>query len=162
EGVGAVHDPVRTGRGRGEEGRIVTHGDRRALLLGGGVVLAGLLLLRVLPWTVRSALAAESGLRERAALLARARADLADAAVLRDSAAQLGQALIGLAPKILSGNSAPEAVADLSGRVNLAASGHQAKLERVDPVPDSVSRGRLRRGTLRAAFECDVRGLVGG
>ena len=139
----------------------MTPRDRRALVLGGTTVLAAVLLVRVLPWTVRSALAAEAGLRERAVLLARARADLTDAATLRDSAAQLGQALIGLAPRILSGNSAAEAVADLSGRVNLAASGHQAKLERVDPVPDTLSRGRLRRATLRAAFECDVRGLVG-
>ena len=86
----------------------MTERDRRAVLLGGGVVLAALLLLRVLPWMVRSALAAEAGLRERAALLARARADLADAAVLRDSAVGLGQALVGLAPKILSGNTVAE------------------------------------------------------
>jgi hypothetical protein len=86
---------------------------------------------------------------------------LSDAAVLRDSAVQLGAALVGLAPKILSGNSAADAVADLSGRVNLAVSGHQAKLERVDAVPDSTAAGRLRRVTLRAAFECDVRGLAG-
>lgn len=138
----------------------MTERDRRALMLGGGVVLVAL-LLRVLPWTVRSALAAEAGLRERAALLARARADLADAAVLRDSAAQLGQALVGLAPKILSGNTVADAVSDLSGRVNLAASGHQAKLERMDPVADSTVAGRLHRATLRAAFECDVRGLAG-
>jgi len=114
-----------------------------------------------LPWTLRQAIAAETGLRERAALLARARADFADAALLRDSAAQLGQALVRLAPKILSGSSSVEAVADLSGRVNRAASDHQAKLERVDPVADSTIAGRLHRATLRAAFECDVRGLVG-
>ena len=139
----------------------MTERDRRALRLGSAVALAAVLLLRVLPWTIRRAVAAEAGLRQRAALLARAQADLADASVLRDSAFQVGHALVGLAPKILSGNSAAEAVADLSGRVNLAASGLQAKLERVDPVPDSVARGRLRRATLRAAFECDVRGLVG-
>jgi hypothetical protein len=139
----------------------MTERDRRALMLGGGVVLTALLLFRVLPWTVRSALAAEAGLRERAALLARARADLADAAVLRDSAVGLGQALVSLAPKILSGNTLAEAVSDLSGRVNLAASGHQAKLERVDPVTDSAVAGRLHRATLRAAFECDARGLAG-
>jgi len=139
----------------------MTPRDRRALVLGGVSVAVAVFALRVLPWTVRSVFAAEAGWRERAALLARARADLADAATLRDSAAQLGQALIGLAPRILSGNSAAEAVADLSGRVNLAASGHQAKLERVDPVPDTLTRGRLRRATVRAAFECDVRGLVG-
>jgi len=139
----------------------VTTRDRRALLLGGGVVFVGLLLLRVLPWSVRSALAAEAGLRERATLLARARADLAEVSGLRDSAAELSRALVGLAPKILSGSSPAEALADLSGRVNLAASGHEAKLERVDPVADSAAAGRLRRASLRAAFESDVRGLAG-
>jgi hypothetical protein len=139
----------------------MTPRDRRALLWGGSVIIAAVLLLRVVPWTVRSALAAETGLREQSALLARARADLADASALRDSAVQLGQALVGLAPKILSGNTVADAVADLSGRVNLAVSGHQAKLERVDPVPDSTVAGRLHRVTLHAAFECDVRGLIG-
>jgi len=139
----------------------MTARDRRALLIGGGIVLGAVLLLRVLPWTVRSALAAEAGLRQRAALLARARVDLAAASELRDSAVELGRALVGLAPKILSGNSAAEAVADLSGRVNLAASRYQAKLERVDPLADSTVAGRLHRVALRAAFECDIRGLVG-
>ena len=139
----------------------MTARDRRALFVGGGVVLAAFLLLRVLPWTLRSVLAAEVGLRQRSALLARARADLAEAGGLRDSAVALGQALVGLAPKILSGNSPAEAVADLSGRVNLAASRNQAKLERVDPLTDSAVAGRLHRVALRAAFECDIRGLVG-
>jgi type II secretion system (T2SS) protein M len=130
-------------------------------MIGGAVVCGAVLLLRVLPWGVRGVLAAETGLRERAALLARARADLSDAVVLRDSAVQLGTALDGLAPKILSGNSAADAVADLSGRVNLAVSGNRSRLERVDAVPDSAAAGRLHRVTLRTAFECDVRGLAG-
>jgi Type II secretion system (T2SS), protein M subtype b len=139
----------------------VTGRDRRALVLGGAAVIGAVLLVRVLPWGVRRVLAAETGLRERATLLARARVDLADAGVLRDSAVQLGQALVGLAPKILSGNAAADAGADLSARVNLAVAGHQGKLERVDALPDSLRAGRLRRVALRAAFECDVRGLAG-
>jgi hypothetical protein len=139
----------------------MTGRDRRALVLGGAVVIGGLLVLRVVPWGVRNVLGAETGLRERATLLARARADLAEAAMLRDSAVQLGQALVGLAPKILSGSSAADAMSDLSGRVNLAVASHQAKLERVDPLPDSLRAGRLRRVALRAAFECDLRGLAG-
>ena len=139
----------------------MTPRDRRALVLGSVAVAVGVFVLRVLPWTVGSALAAELGLRERAALLARARIDLAEASVLRDSAVVISQALVALAPKILSGNAAAEAVADLSGRVNLAASRNQAKLERVDPLTDSAVSGRLHRVALRAAFECDIRGLVG-
>ena len=139
----------------------MTGRDRRALVLGGAVVIGAFLVLRVVPWGVRNVLGAETGLRERATLLARAQADLADAGMLRDSAVQLGQAIVGLAPKILSGSSAADAIADLSGRVNLAVTSHQAKLERVDPLRDSLRAGRLRRVALRAAFECDVRGLAG-
>src|ERR687888_267177 len=122
--------------------RIMTERDRRALLLGGAIVLGAVLLLRVLPWGVRRVLAAEAELRDRGALLARARADLAEAALLRDSAAALSQALVGLAPKLLSGATPAEAAADLSGRINLAASQSAAKLERVDQVPDSGVAGR--------------------
>jgi len=139
----------------------VTERDRRAVILGGGVVVAALLLFRLLPWTVRSAVAAEAGLRERAALLARARADLTGAALLRDSSVALGRALVDLAPRILSGKTTAEAVSDLSGSVNLAVSAHRARLERVDPVADSSRAGMLHRVTLRAAFECDVLGLSG-
>lgn len=139
----------------------MTERERRVVTMGGGIVLAAVLTLRVLPWIIRSAQAAEMGLQDRAEQLARARVDLAQSSELRDSAARLGQALVGLAPKILSGNSALEAIADLSGRVNLAATRHRATLERIDPVPDSAHASRLRRVTLRATLECDIRGLVG-
>ncbi len=134
-----------------KDGRVVTIGC---------ILLATLLVLRIVPWIVRSAIAAEAGLRDRARLVALARADLATASQFGDSAARLSRALAQLAPKILSGNTAAEALADLSGRVNLAASEHRAKLDRVDPVADSARGGRLRRATLRASFACDVRGLV--
>ncbi len=140
---------------------MVTGRERQVVAIGGGVVLSAVLMLRVLPWIVRSAITAEAGLRDRGALLARARADLAEASGLRDSAARLSQALMGLAPHILSGNTAIEAVADVSGRVNLAAADHHATLERVDQVADSAQTGRLHRATLRATLKCDIRGLVG-
>jgi len=139
----------------------MTERDRRAVVLGGAVAVTAVLVLRLLPWSARSVLAARRALDEQAALLARARADVAGTSLLRDSAAAVTQALVALAPKILSGNMLSEAVADLSDRVSLAASRSQAKVERVDPVTDSVTVGRLRRATLRVALECDVRGLRG-
>ena len=139
----------------------MTERDRRAVVLGSGVIIVAVLLLRVLPWTVRTELAAEAALRERAGLLVRARADLAEASALRDSAVALGGGLVAIAPKILSGSAATEAVADLAGRLNLVGSDHRAKLISVDPVADSAAAGRLHRVTVRAAFECDVRGLAG-
>src|SRR6266704_1856020 len=67
-GLGTVHDPVRTGRGTRDGGRVMTGRDRRALMLGGAVVIGALLVLRVVPWGVRGVLGAETGLRERATL----------------------------------------------------------------------------------------------
>jgi hypothetical protein len=134
--------------------------DRHALVLGGAVVVAAVLLLRVLPWGVRGAKHALGDLRERAGLLAHTRADLAAGRELRDSAAGLSQALIGLAPRLLVGSSAAEAGADLAGRVNLAAARNQAKVEWLDPVANGAAAGRLRRARLHAALETDVRGLA--
>ena len=122
----------------------MTARDRRALILGGVVVLGTVLLVRVLPWGVRRVLGAEAGLRERAALLARSRADLADAAMLRDSAAELGQALVGLAPKILSGNSPAEAMADLSAYAAPEAPLSEAGLKELHYQTYLARQGRSR------------------
>jgi type II secretory pathway component PulM len=134
--------------------------DRRALIVGGLIVVAAVFVLRLVPSVLRTALAAHGTLRERAALLARTRNEMASLPRLRDSAAVLSQALVALAPQVLSGSSAAEAGADLSGRMNLAASRAPAKLERVDALPDSNENGRLGRVRVHAALETDVRGLV--
>lgn len=139
----------------------MTPRDRHALLLGGAVVAAAVCFLRVLPWGVKRVVAASVQLGERSRLLEHARADLASAGELRDSTAALTRSLVALAPQLLTGNSAAEATADLSGRLNLAASRSQANLQRLDPVPDSVIAGRLRRLSAHVALECDIRGLAG-
>jgi type II secretory pathway component PulM len=138
----------------------MTPRDRRALLLGGLAIAGAVLGLRVLPWAVRRATEAEAVLRERATLLARTREELASLPTLRDSAAVLSQALVALAPQVLSGSTPAEAGADLSGRMNLAASRAPAKVERLDPLPDSSGNGRLGRVRVHAALETDVRGLI--
>jgi len=138
----------------------MTQRDLRALKLGGSVVLAGFLLLRAVPWAVRRAVAAGRGLQERTAVLVRVRSDLADAPLLRDSAGVLTRAVVSLAPKLLSGDTPAEALADLSGRLNLAASRNRAKLERTDQLSDSALAGRLRRVRVRAALESDIRGVM--
>jgi len=61
---------------------------------------------------------------------------------------------------VLSGSTPAEAGADLSGRMNLAASRAPAKVERLDPLPDSSGVGRLGRVRVHAALETDVRGLI--
>jgi len=128
--------------------------------MGGIAIAVAVLGLRVLPWAVRLVTEAHAVLRERATLLARTREETASLPTLRDSAAVLSQALVALAPQVLSGSSPAEAGADLSGRMNLAASRAPAKVERLDPLPDSSGDGRLGRVRVHAALETDVRGLI--
>jgi hypothetical protein len=124
------------------------------------IVAGAVVALRLVPFVVRRTVEAHATLRERATLLARTRDEMASLPRLRDSATVLSQALLALAPQVLSGSSAVEAGADLSGRMNLAASRAPAKLERMDALPDSSSNGRLGRVRVHAALETDVRGLV--
>jgi hypothetical protein len=138
----------------------MTPRDRRALLVGGIAIAGAVLGLRVLPWAVRRGTEAHAVLLERATLLLRTREEMASLPQLRDSAAVLSQALVALAPQVLSGSTPAEAGADLSGRMNLAASRAPAKVERLDPLPDSSSDGRLGRVRVHATLETDVRGLI--
>lgn len=138
----------------------MTGRDRWALQLGVLAVAGAVLVLRAIPWGARRALTAERELAATQELLARTRADLEEEQPLADSVARVTQAVVALAPRILSGRSAAEAVADLSGRVNLAATRHHARLDRTDAAPDSASAGLLARVAVRATLETDVRGLA--
>lgn len=138
----------------------MTARDRRALLIGAGVVAGALLVLRMLPWGVRELTASHAELRERTTLLARARDELGHAPLLRDSAATLTRAVVALAPKLLDGGTSAVAGADLAARLNLAASRAPARLEEVTTVADSGAAGRLRRASVRVTLETDVRGLA--
>ena len=83
------------------------------------------------------------------------------AELMEAGAGVLTRAVVGLAPKLLSGDTPVEALADLSGRLTLAASRNQAKLERTDQLTDSLVAGRLRRVRVRTALESDIRGVMG-
>ena len=96
-------------------------------------------------WGEHHATGAQALLSERAVLLARTREELASLPKLRDSAAVLTRAVVALAPQVLSGSTSAEAGADLSGRMSLAASRAPARVDRVDPLPDSSGAGRLGR-----------------
>lgn len=138
----------------------MTPRDRRALTLGALAIGAAVILLRIVPWAVRHERSGYMLLRERSELLARTRKEMASLPTLRDSAATWSQALVALAPQLFSGSSAPEAGADLSARMNLAASRAPARIERIDPLPDSAGEGRMQRVRVHAVLEADVRGLV--
>jgi hypothetical protein len=130
------------------------------VIAGGAVILAAVLGLRVVPWAVSKAVAGRRSLEEQATLLARARAELGALPSLRDSAAVLTRALVVLAPRLLDGANDMEAGADLAAQMNQAATRAPARLDRVEPLPDTATAGRLARTRVRASLETDVRGLV--
>ena len=135
--------------------------DRRALTLGGVVLVGAVLTLRILPWGIRSLRAADRELGQRASLLARTRGELAEAGALGDSAAALTRALAGLAPKLVGGETSADAAADLAGRVTALAAQHHVRVDRVDPLPAVGAAGRLRPVGVRVGIEGDLRGVAG-
>jgi hypothetical protein len=137
----------------------MTPRDRKALLLGAAVVLGAVLLLRVIPWGVRSVLALRTRTLERVETLTRAQDVLAAAPALRDSLTRALGAVVALAPRLVDGRTAAEASASLSALVSMAASRHQVRLVRLDPLPDSAA-GVFRRVAVHAELEGDVRGLT--
>ncbi|MGH7675051.1 MAG: type II secretion system protein GspM, partial [Gemmatimonadales bacterium] len=121
--------------------------------------LGAVLLLRVLPWSVRSVVALRTRTLERLETAARARDALAAAPALRDSLTRALGAVVALAPRLVDGRSPAEASASLSALLSMAASRHQVRLVRLDPLPDSAA-GAFRRVAVHAELEGDVRGLT--
>jgi hypothetical protein len=134
--------------------------ERRALVLGGAIVVVAALVLRVVPWGVRSVAGQHERFTAQAALLARAVDDMRTAGTLVDSGAVLEGRVRALAPKILSGSSEAEAVADLTAKLAAGATRHRVKINRIDLLPDSTRAGQLRAVRLRASLESDSRGTL--
>lgn len=138
----------------------MTPRDRRALLLGGVVLVVALLFGRLMPMTVRRWRAAEMELADRTALLERERADLHGIGSLEDSAKVIEVRFVGLAPALLAGATDAEGIADLEGRINLAASRHRTRVVRLDPAPDSGVVARLHQIRVTLQVESDWAGVV--
>ena len=139
----------------------MTARDRRALRIGGGVVLGGLLLFRGLPAVWRAWHDAREALAARSALLLRAEAALDGFEVVEQRGAEINARFVALAPRLVAGNTEAEAQADLNGRVALIANRERTRLLRADPVGDSLREGVLHRVQLRIEVESDWSGLVG-
>ncbi len=139
----------------------MTSRDRRALSIGGGVVLAGLLCFRVLPAVWRGWRAGHEELVAQRELLERADHALGQLDSVESRGARTRQQLIELAPRLVSGQTDAEAQADLNGRLALHANLERTRLLRADPIADSGRVGELHRVRLRLVVESDWSGLVG-
>lgn len=134
--------------------------DRRAMVVGGTVVVIAVLVLRVLPAGIRALRGVRRAAAENLATAARAREVLRSAPSVHDSLLETLNGIVALAPKLVGGQSSPDAQATLSGLVNGAAASHDLKVVGLDPLADS-SVGVLVRVALHSVLEGDSRGFTG-
>jgi hypothetical protein len=116
--------------------------------------------LKVGPWAIGGFTEARWRLADRTRLLEQSRSMVLREPAIRDSATSVKDAIVALAPRLLSGGTQAEAADALGGLVNRAADQSNARLTGTSPEADSVQVGMLRRVAVRAAFDCDIRGLV--
>jgi len=134
--------------------------DRRAVLLGGVVLVVAWLLMRGVPWAVRHA----AGLRARAGAaalaLTSARVTLDQQPLLKDSLGARAQRLVTWAPRFFAGGTASEAHADLGAWLTSVAATRRVRLNRLDVGGDSAV-SVFTRLTVRVEAEGDLRGITG-
>ena len=134
--------------------------DRRALLVGAAAILGGVLMFRVVPWTVRAVARLQVRVAQQTQLAADARVVLATAPAIRDSLSRVLTGIVGLAPVLVEGHTTAEAQASLSGLLSLVANRRALRVVRLDPITDS-SAGVFNRVTIHAELEGDIAGFVG-
>jgi len=137
----------------------VTGRDRRALAWGAAVVLAGVLMLRVIPAGVRAAASGRDRAADRVDALTRAQDLVLEGPAVRDSLATALAGVVALAPRMLDGRSRAEASATLSALLSLQAGRSGLKVLRLAPTGDSA-RGILQPVGVQAEFEGDAAGLT--
>jgi len=135
--------------------------ERRTIVWGLRLVLGAIVALRLLPWAVHEARGALEIQRLQRGQLERARVELAGLPALEDSARVLRARLVAVAGRLVSGSSEAAALSDLSAHLKSRAWRSQARLERVELVPDSAAAGQFRRVTVVASFEGDARSIAG-
>ena len=136
--------------------------DRKAIRVGGAIVLAAVLVLRVLPATGKWITTQRLRLRQERELLEETEHLIRESPQVEDSMVVLTRKVADLAPSLLHGESGPEAVADLGMRLSLAAERERLTVGKVTTLADSMSRadGTLRRVTVLATFTGDVSELL--
>jgi hypothetical protein len=138
----------------------VTARELRVLRIGVSVCALSLGATRITPGLVNFVVAERHETRELASVLRRQRRAVQSASVLTDSAAFLRQQLERLARIIIPAQSDDQAWEELTAKIGAIARRHEVRIQRVEPLPDSTRIGFLRRITLRAELESDMRGLA--
>ncbi len=138
----------------------MTRLSRARLRLGIGAILACWVAIRVLPAMVDGIRDVRWEAADRTRRLEQSRREIGREPEILAAAAAAREQLVAASAQLLPGESAAQANDALSGLVNLAADRASARLSGSSPEVDSAAVGSLRRVSLRAAFDCDIRGLV--
>lgn len=138
----------------------MTTREQRAILVGFGIVAAGVLAFRVAPAAARRIQWLSEDLAAKQMVLERSQAMLAGRFRLSDSITRLTTAVPGALAHALSGHDIETGVRDFVARTTVIVTRHGTRLERVQPHRDSLSIGRLRRVSGRAVFETDTPGMA--
>jgi hypothetical protein len=133
--------------------------DRRAVLLGGAVVVGSWLVTRGVPALLRAHADRRARTEASVRQLAAAREALADAAWTRDSLGARGRRLVTWAPRLVAGGTPAEAMAELQSIVSGMAAQHRVRIVRVEPSADSAA-GLFTAIRLRVEAQSDVGGLA--
>jgi Type II secretion system (T2SS), protein M subtype b len=137
----------------------MTANDRRAVRFGVIAIVGAVLVLRTLPWGIRSVGALRRSAMEQSVLLADASLLLKERRAVEDSLGAALAAVVALAPKLSEGRTPSEAQAALSALVSVAAGRHSLKVLRLDPLPDSTV-GVFNRVSVHADLEGDLAGVT--
>lgn len=132
----------------------MTPRDRRALLVGGAIVLSTWVSVKLIPraWLFRQQL--RENVASKATRLDRLEHDIAGLDSLEREAGRVRARLVGLAPRLLAARSHGEAGAELSVVLRTRAETAGARIGRITILPDSAGRGEPTE--IRARIECET------
>lgn len=138
----------------------MTTRERRVVALGLAIALVSVLLLRILPegWRRYQALQQRAELTRR--LVSGQVAELSGLPDLEARSDTLRRAVLALADRLIAGGTDAEAQAELLASIEVASERTSARINQLEPVPDSVGFGRIRRVQARANVTTDLVGLL--
>jgi hypothetical protein len=141
---------------------VITPRDRRAVLIGAGVIGSLGLLARGVPAWRTWVSDARAGVAEQQRAVSDADGLVAHAREVRDTLAARNARYVALAPALVAGRTPAEASATLASIVSTAASGAGVKLGTVQlrPVGDTGARRTFVRVGVHADMIGDVAGLT--
>jgi hypothetical protein len=137
----------------------MTERDRRAVWVG-GVIVVGAVLLRGVPMGTGRLAERLAATRAQVGQAVQVRRLVAEAPARQALMQDRVRALVDLAPVLLGTEGVAEGAATLNGELNVLALRHRVTLHRLDPEPDTTV-GPFVAVTVRFQAETDMAGLAG-